>query len=200
MKKIGILGGTFDPIHNAHIQTALYFYDYLGLDKVIFIPANIPPHKEKLSSTTAIDRLKMCKLALKGYLDFEVSDIEICRGGESYTFETLYELRKIYSSYMFYFILGADMFITIDKWKNPQKIFDSAVLCTVQRNDIDKNILIKYAKKIEKLGAKSIISDFKPDNVSSTNIRSKIYNNKDISNLVPCAVEDYIYKNKLYTG
>ena len=176
MKKIGILGGTFDPIHNAHIQTALYFYDYLGLDKVIFIPANIPPHKEKLSSTTAIDRLKMCKLALKEYLDFEVSDIEICRGGESYTFETLYELRKIYSSYMFYFILGADMFITIDKWKNPQKIFDSAVLCTVQRNDIDKNILIKYAKKIEKLGAKSIISDFKPDNVSSTNIRSKIYN------------------------
>ena len=200
MEKIGLLGGTFDPIHNAHIQTALFFYGYLRLDKVIFIPTNVPPHKEKLSSTTAIDRLEMCKIALKGYPKFEVSDIEILRGGASYTFETLHELRKVYNDGVFYFILGADMFLTIDKWKKPEEIFDHAVLCVVKRNNINKEILLEYSKRIEKLGAKSIITDFKPDNISSTEIRYRINENKDISNLVPYEVKEYIYKNKLYTG
>lgn len=200
MEKIGLLGGTFDPIHNAHIQTALYFYNYLDLDKVVFIPTNIPPHKEKMSSTSSIDRIDMCKLALSKFHNFEVSDIEILRGGRSYTYETLRELKKVYSGSQLYFILGADMFITMETWKRPEEILKMAVLCVVQRNDIDNEFLISYAEKLKKLGAEVIITNFKPDNISSTKIRDNIKYNKNISDLVPAEVQHYIYKNKLYMG
>lgn len=198
MNKIGIFGGTFDPIHNAHISTALCFYRYLKLDKVIFIPTNIPPHKNRNHLTSAENRLEMCQLALNKYSYFEVSDIEVKRKGRSYTYKTLQDLKNFYKESQFYFILGADMFITINKWKYPEEIFKNVILCTVSRDNINKASLEAYSKEIEKLGAVSVIVDSKPVDISSTKIRNNIKNNRSISGLVPSEVEDYIYKNRLY--
>ena len=108
MKKLGILGGTFDPIHTGHIKSAQAVYEQLGLEKVLFIPAYIPPHKLDQEFAHAADRYNMTVLATEPYTYFDVSDIELKRSGVSYTIDTMTELKKLYPEYELYFIIGAD--------------------------------------------------------------------------------------------
>lgn len=193
-----MFGGSFNPIHNGHIQLAKAFVNRLCLDKVLIIPTYIPPHKQKDNSVTPDQKLAMCRLAFEKLPLFEVSDIEIKRKGASYTYMTLQELSEIYKGDGLFLITGADMFLTIHEWKHPEIIFSLATVCGVPRNDEDIKSLQKQQDYLSALGAKTEILDANVMTVSSTDIRNKVKNGEDISTLVPRAVENYIKENGLY--
>ena len=199
MSKIGIIGGTFNPIHNGHTLLALYCKEKLNLDIVIFIPTYTPPHKSAKDLASEVHRFNMCNLAVQNYVDFSVSDIEIKRKGKSYTYETLTSLKENYPNDTLYFITGADMFLTLEKWKNPEIIFDKAVIAAVPRNLSDSEMLNSHYRTILKpLGAKVCILDEPVLSVSSTFIRENIDNYDLIKSLIDRNVYEYIVKNNLY--
>ena len=198
MARLAIFGGTFNPIHNGHIDIAVYFKEYLNLDKVIFIPTNISPHKEIYGNISTEDRYKMCLLATQKYEFMEVSDIEILRDGPSYTVDTLEILIKKYSNTKFYIIMGADMFLTVQDWKKSSEILKNAIICTVPRDDSNYQVLKKHENFLKKYGADTIVADRPVTDISSTMVRNKILNNENIDLLIPKSVKDYIIKRKLY--
>lgn len=199
MKKTGLYGGSFDPVHNGHIKTALVFKEQMDLDKVLIMPAKRPPNKLNAELADNYHRMAMCKLAFEGYKGFEISDTEIKRRGVSYTCDTLRSL----SSEKFgriYLLCGADMFLTLQNWKNPEIIFSLADIVTVPRDKDDLCVLEEHKKVLEKLGAKIHIIDTPKIDVSSTQIRKMISKNKSIAGLVPKSVENYICEKGLYGG
>lgn len=200
MNKIGILGGTFDPIHNGHIELALCAIKSLNLRKVLFIPTNIPPHKIKKSTTSAWDRINMCKLATLNYDKFEVSSMEIDRGGISYTVDTLKILKEIYIGSDLYFIIGSDMFLSYKIFKSYEEIFKMCTLCVAARENDSIKDLIKCKKFLyDNFRCNSEILYMNKIELSSTSIRNNIKNNKSIHGFIPAKVEEYILKNHLYT-
>lgn len=197
--KIGILGGTFNPIHNGHIQLAQYCKNEVSLDKIFLIPTYTPPHKISKDLANETHRLNMCSLASENLEGFEVCDIEIKRQGTSYTFETLNSLKEIYPDDELHLIMGADMFLTLDKWKNPESIFANAVIIAIPRNDSDKEELERYYNTVIKdMGAKAVILPNNVQTVSSTFIRENIGEYKTISDLIDKKVYEYIISNNLY--
>ncbi len=197
MKKIAIYGGTFNPIHNGHINFALGIYNMIDLSKVIFIPNNIPPHK-KTHIDIASFRLDMCKIALDKYPFFEVSDIEIKRGGISYTIDTLKQVKLLHPDSQLYLIVGSDMFVTIENWKSSKEIFDLSIICSAPRRYGEIKMLNEYSDKLNKNSIRNMIFNIPFIDISSTNIRNNIKSGKDISRMVPEGVKDYIYENNLY--
>lgn len=199
MRRIGIIGGTFNPIHNGHILLAIYCKEKLSLDRVIFIPTCTPPHKSDKDLVSEAHRLNMCNIAVREYEDFSVSDIEIQRKGKSYTYETLTSLKEIYPDDILYFITGADMFLSLDKWKNPEIIFEKAVIAAVPRNSSDfEQLNAYYQTTLKKLGAQAAILDKPVLQVSSTFIRENICKYELIENMIDRNVYEYIVKNNLY--
>lgn len=199
MSKIGIFGGTFNPIHKGHILLARYCKDELELDRVILIPACSPPHKETSDLASADDRLNMCRIACENLEGFEVSDIEIKRGGHSYTYQTLASLKEVYPNDELCFIMGADMFLSLDKWKYPEIIFQKASIIAVPRDNSNVDELRDYYKTIiSKMGAKTYILSNSVMQVSSTYIRENIENYNTVKNMIDRRVYDYISKNNLY--
>lgn len=199
MSKIGILGGTFNPIHNGHILLGEYCRVQLNLDKLMLIPTYTPPHKSSNQLANEEHRIIMCNLATERYEYFDVSDIEIKRKGKSYTFETLNSLKEIYPKDELYLIVGADMFLTLDKWKNPESIFENATIIAVPRNESDKQDLNDYYENvIKKLRAQAVILENPVMQVSSTYIRDNIDNYELIKSLIDSNVYEYIVKNNLY--
>ena len=193
--KIGIFGGTFNPPHNGHILLLKRMRKALHLDKMIVIPSNMPPHKD-VTDNNPEHRMNMTKLA---FPEYSVSDIEIKRGGKSYTYETLEELKSVYPQDKLYFICGSDMFLTFDEWKCPERIFKAAVVVTSARGYHEYPSLIKkklFLKK--KYGAVTRIVYFKPYVMSSTQIRDMAKNGDDLSKAVPNNVAAYIEENGLY--
>lgn len=196
--KTAMFGGSFDPIHSGHVSLAHAFTEKLGLDRVLIVPTFIPPHKIKKTSVTPEQRLDMCRLAFEGEKGYEVCDIEIRRQGASYTYMTLEQLSRSYPGDELYLITGADMFMTIHQWKNPEIIFRLAIVCGVPRNDDDIADLEKQARFLNTLGAKTEILDAGIMTVSSTEIRERVALGKDISRLVPPEVGRYIRERGLY--
>lgn len=196
--KIAMFGGSFNPIHNAHISVAAAFIKKLKLDKLIFIPTATPPHKSDDEMLSAEHRLEMCKLAAEGIKKAEVSDIEIKRKGKSYTVDTLKQLKELYPNGELYLITGADMFLTLQDWCSPEEIFSLAAVCTVPRNDADYEVLKAHEKKLNEMGAKTFILDIKRIDISSSKIRNRVFNDKSISEFVDEKVEKYIYANYLF--
>lgn len=195
---IGIMGGTFDPIHYAHLSTAEYVKETYNLDFIIFIPTGNPPHKSKLR-TDKIDRYNMVLLAITNNKDFVVSDIEINRKNKTYTIDTLKELKKIYPNANIYFITGADTICDMESWKNVDENFKLATFIAANRPGIDS---VKLKNKLENLKNK-YNADIRLVNVpsldiSSTYIRNNIKNGKSIKYLIPECVENYIYEKKIY--
>lgn len=196
---IGIFGGTFNPVHSGHILLAQYCKQELNLDKVSIVPAFTPPHKESSQLVSCEHRLNMCKLAFDRFDGYEVSDIEILRQGRSYTYQTIIELKSIYPNDDLFLIVGADMFLTLDKWKNPEVIFKNASLVAVPRNGKDKEELSNYYENVlRRLGAKAKILTNPVMQISSTYIRENVYNDDFNKESLPRTVYEYIVDNNLY--
>lgn len=196
--KIGIMGGTFDPIHYAHLATAEFIRDKYKIDKILFIPSGNPPHK-KLDITNKYDRYNMVLLATNNNDNFIVSDIEIKREERTYTVDTLREIKKKYSNIDIYFITGADAICDIESWKEVDENFRLATFIAATRPGIS---VLRSQEKIEYLEKKynaNIISVYVPSlDISSTYIRDQLKENKSIRYLVPEYVEKYIYDRELY--
>lgn len=205
MAKIGIYGGTFNPIHLGHLNIMTGFYEKLKLDKLLLIPACLPPHKEAHMLASGEDRLKMCSLATEDLvLNIEVSDIELKLASRSYTAVTLEKLRDIYPGDEFYLLMGEDMFLTVDKWYKPEIIFREAVICGAPRSDNGYGNLADKAQEIS-----SVYEDFRyvVEKIpyiedSSTKIRELAMqsNYEKIVSLVPVKVLEYIKERKLYVN
>ena len=197
--KTGVFGGTFNPVHKGHIMLAEYCMDSVGLDRIIMIPTAVPPHKISKNLAIENDRLNMCKLACRGKENFFVSDIEIKRQGKSYTYETLTQLKEIYPDDHLYTIMGADMFLTLNRWKNPEIIFEKSSIITIPRDEENKHELENFYNKVLKaMGASSVILPNPVMSVSSTFIRENLDNFNLISDMLDKGVYDYIIKNNLY--
>lgn len=189
---IGIFGGTFNPPHIGHLIVAEHVRIELELDKIIFIPSFISPHKQEKESEIAHHRLEMTKLAIADNTYFECSDIEIYRKETSYSIHTIEELKNMYRSDIFFLIIGMDNYLTFHLWKEPQKILQLAALAVMNRPNYPKQVN-------EVIGTKNcIFVDVPSIDISSSTIRKRIEEEKSIRYSVPAAVEEYIYLHKLY--
>lgn len=191
--KIGLFGGTFNPVHAGHVKLVENFKDKLNLDKVLVIPTAQPPHKEAKELVSAEDRINMCRIAFSHIA--EVSDIEISRGGKSYTVLTLEELKKIYPDDEFYFLVGSDMLLSFKRWYRWEDILSMCTLCATDRNNEEscRETDPEFFRKI-------IFCDFEKTIVSSTEVREKIERKEDVSHLISEEVFNYIKEKGLYNA
>jgi len=193
--ELWLFQGTFNPIHNAHLRVAEYIAENFGANKIIFIPAYIPPHKDSQTSL-AEHRLKMTELAVKDNPYFNVSDIEFQLGGKSYTYRTICELRKRYNlDEKINFIIGTDAFKNIEKWYEADKL-KKLVKFRVFPRDKEVN-----KQDYEYLREKGYDFEFVPlefEDISSTELREAVKLNKNLDRYVPKIIEDYIKENGLY--
>ncbi|NLP14826.1 MAG: nicotinate-nucleotide adenylyltransferase [Clostridium sp.] len=199
-KRVGILGGTFDPIHIGHLIMAEHIREEFKLNKVIFIPSGNPPHKKLQTVTDAEHRYNMVSEALKGNPYFEESRIEINRKGYTYTIDTLNDLKQQNKDniHMFY-IIGADVLFDLLTWKDYEKVFKTCEFISALRPGKDRDGFRERIKYLErKFSAKIHEAYISLIEVSSTMIRERVKENKSIRYLVPEAVEDYIKTNRLY--
>lgn len=196
--RIALFGGTFDPVHTAHLRMAGMLADDLSLDRVLFMPTFVPPHKVQSGMAPADDRLKMCRLAAACDPRFAVSDMEIKRGGASFTVDTLAALCKQYPDVEWYLLVGADMFMTFGTWYRFADILKMATVCTVPRNDVTADMLRRYAVTLTEAGGRCHILETPVGEISSTEIRARIAAGEGLCDLLPETVETYIREKGLY--
>ena len=199
MTRIGIYGGTFSPPHNGHLQAAKAFMEQMWLDILYVIPTAIPPHKEMDVPVSAEDRLEMTRRAFSGMEGVYVSDMEIARGGRSFTVDTLRELSG--EDRRLFLLCGTDMMLTLDQWRAPEEIFRLSYPVYIRREadrTLDQKIIDKIAEYREKYGkvVRRIVTE--PIELSSNEIRTRLAESKQISHLVPASVETYIRDKHLY--
>lgn len=190
MKTVAIYGGTFDPIHLGHLITAQSVLEIRKLDKLIFIPSFISPHKIDRVSSSPQHRLNMLKLAIKGISYFDSNSLEIKRGNISYTIDTISALKSKYKNIEL--IIGYDNLISFDTWKDPDKILGLVQLVVLRRKVKEEAI------QKNKYFDKAIFIDTPLIEIYGTDIRTRVRNDKNIDFLVPQKVMAYIYKHKLY--
>lgn len=186
--KIGILGGTFNPIHIGHLILAQEAREKLGLDRVIFVPAYLPPHKDNSDIAPASTRFMMLKLAIKNNRYFFVSDIEIKRDGRSYTIDTIKEFKEKYPRDELYFIIGSDLLKYLDDWKDLKEVIKIVKFIVVTRPGYP---LEKIPSYIETLAIRAV-------DVSAYEIRKCIKQDKSFRYIVPEVIYNYINKKGLY--
>lgn len=197
MSKTVVFGGSFDPIHFGHITLANSAMQFTKANHLIFMPTAISPFKVDSHPASEEHRLAMCRLAC-GYVKNSVAeDLEFNLPRPSYTVNTLNALKKKYNQDLV-FVCGADSFMTMHKWKNPEEIFNLAEIFTAVRDDIDTERLKLQKTVLENMGAKIILSTMPPIKVSSRDIRYKIENNISTEGLLPPEIAKYIYENQLY--
>ena len=196
--RVGVLGGTFDPIHYAHLATVEFIRCKYKLDKIIFMPSGDPPHK-LWNITNNYDRYNMVLLAVAKNKDFIAFNTEIEKKGKTYTVDTLRHLKKNYPGAEFFFITGADAICDIEEWKDVEENFRLATFIAATRPGIS---LLRAQDQIEKLETKynaNIISVYVPSlDISSTYIRDQLKRGNSVRYLVPENVERYIYEKNLY--
>lgn len=196
--KIGIYGGSFDPVHNGHVAAADNFKRELGLDRVIIVPAYQPPHKKGLAMTPSEHRLNMCRLAFGEREGYEISTLEIEREDEGYMSDTIEQLREIYPDDEFYLLLGGDMLLDFKNWHAYMKIASEAVIAASARTWEEDEALEGAAAELRSDGAEVVIVPIDVLEISSTKIRETVREGDDISSMVPEGVAEYIWSNYLY--
>jgi nicotinate-nucleotide adenylyltransferase len=201
MKRTGIFGGTFNPVHKGHEMAADGFYKKCGLDKLIIMPANIPPHKQVDARIPALRRLEMCRICFGGYDNIYVSDFEIKKEGLSYTFDTLTALKEEYGDGELYFLVGSDMFLSLEKWHRYSDLLSLCTFVVAFRNGRDKRRVLEYRDRLAETGAEIELLENEPFEISSTELREKIKNNKFSLNLekyISAGVLAYIREKGIY--
>lgn len=188
---VGIFGGTFDPPHFGHLIAAQDAYADLALDKVLFIPARIPPHKQHENVTSAAVRMRMIQAAIAQDERFEVSDVELERTGPSFTADTLRELRAGRPDDTFFLLLGVDQVREFETWREPRVVLENAALVMLARGGIEE---VPQGDIVHKTVQVTRVD------VSSTLVRERVRAGRPIRYLVPSAVEKIIAQERLYTG
>ena len=199
MLRVGIYGGAFAPIHVGHVEAAKAFIREMWLDVLFVIPTGTSPHKQMSEGAGDADRLEMCKRAFAGVEGVIVSDMEIRRQGKSYTVDTLRELTA--PDRRLFLLCGTDMILTLDKWREPDEIFNLAYPVYIRREAderLDKELIAKVSGYRDKYGKNVVRIPAPAIEVSSSQVREKIRRGEDISRLVPPAVADYIKEKGLY--
>ena len=195
--RIGILGGSFDPPHRGHLRMAKAAQTALSLDEVIFLPAARNPLKPRRTNATANDRLEMVRLLIAGEPSFSVSDMELTRGGVSYTVDTLGELHMVRPA-EYWFLIGADGLKNFDEWKNPQRILRLCRIGVAVRpplqssDDVAARLPVDFRDKMD-------VVPMVADPTSSTDVRLALREGKGLTDIVPANVLQYIRRQKLYT-
>lgn len=216
-QKLGILGGTFNPIHYGHLAAAEEVRDRLKLDRVLFIPSFHPPHKQEDDVPSAAHRMEMVRIATAENATFEPSDIEIKRGGKSYTIDTIEALKRTYPDAELYFITGVDSFLDIQTWSRWERLLSLCTFVVLSRPGYRFADLLKIdflspaATQVIELdrgqrvhveihaGTFTAFLEMIPlYDISSTDIRRRVKEGRSIKYLLPEAVETYIITNKLY--
>lgn len=197
-KGLGILGGTFDPVHMGHLHMAEAVYERMQLEQIMFIPAYVAPHKVGLDFALAEERFRMTQLAVEPYSQFIVSDIELRRSGVSYTIDTVRELSKIYADRELYFIIGADSVVQLHTWNNIYDLLELATFVAAGRPGYE-GVMEQVVATLGAEAAKRIVLLDTPEyDISSTDIRTRIRSGQSLAGLVPSAVEEYIRSHGLY--
>lgn len=217
VQRIGVLGGTFNPVHYGHLAAAEEVRGRLSLDRVLFIPSHIPPHKHEDDIPSAAQRMEMVRLAVSNNAFFEASDLEIRRGGISYTIDTIEELLRLYTNAELYFMTGLDAFMEIQTWRRWKEFLTLSRVVVMTRPGHDVNDLYKIdfmkdsrseltgrdrgdrAHGVMRCGEFTVhLVTIPLFDISSTDIRRRVKQGASIKYLLPEAVETYIIKNKLY--
>ena len=200
-RRIGIFGGSFDPIHLGHLLTAEQFFSELSLDIVKFVPTKISPFKQDYTPTTDKHRLEMLKLAIGAHENFEVDPIEIQRGGVSYTIDTVEELQRNEPDATWFMLIGADSLKDFRKWKSPDRLLSLVQMVVARRGGCPE----PDWKELEGLAPRETLDsiqqmrlDIPVMEISSTSVRKRIEQSRTIRYLVPAPVEVYIREHQLY--
>lgn len=223
-RRIGLFGGTFNPVHTGHLRIAGEIKEHFSLHRIIFIPTGTPPHKEDTEVIDPAYRLHMVELAIAPYKDFTVSSIEVDRKGKSYSIDTIKALQgKMGDAAEFYFILGIDAFLEIKTWKNTEELLTLCNFIIIQRpgyrfidlKDMDiPQVKMLKSSDLERLDRRKItrvsipfteryslfLERITPCDISSTELRRLIKEGKEVKNLLPESVLLYIIEKRLYIG
>lgn len=198
-RKIGILGGTFNPIHYGHLLLAQQALEILALDRVLFMPSGNSYMKQGRDIASKEHRAKMIELAIEGQKEFSLSDMELMRTGPTYTCDTVMELKIQYPNDEFYFIMGADSLLMLESWKNPEILLENCVVAAAVRGTgteerlqkIISHLIYEYHADIRILPARFV-------DLSSSEIRERIYYGRSVRYMLPDAVLSYIEEQNLY--
>lgn len=196
--KIGLYGGTFDPIHIGHLIVMENVLNFLNLDKIIILPSSNPPHKVNKQKTEADLRIEMVKRAIKDNPRVELSTYEARNNDIVYTHETLDYFKKTYPHDEFYYIMGEDSFMSIDTWKNYNKILNDKLIVFTRSNTNADSELVKKVNEIRKDNEQIFLINNLNINISSTLIRKLVKEGKSIKYLVKDEVLDFIKEHNLY--
>lgn len=214
-ERIGLFGGTFNPIHSGHLKAAVCVREKFDLKRVLFVPSFIPPHKTTSEIAAPEHRLNMVELALAFNPRFESSSIEIAGRGKSYSIHTLEKVKKLYPEARIFFILGIDAFLEIDTWKDYGELLEQCIFLVISRPGYRlqqaKNVLggryrermfqVPDSMKVRERDLeiyKIFLLCVKTPDIASSDIRKKIMKGESLSGLLPESVENYIKENKLY--
>jgi nicotinate-nucleotide adenylyltransferase len=197
--KIGILGGTFDPVHNGHLAIARAAMKKLGLKKVVFIPSHRTPLKDRPNISEPGHRWKMLEAAIGDTKGFEISDIELYRPGPSYTIDTLKALKAGFNpGDELFFIMGWDSLNELPRWKQAAELVKLCTIAAFTRPNTPEPDMKKLEKAIPGLKGHYVLLDIPPVDISSTDIRDMVKDGRDIGELVPAPVKKYIREQRLY--
>lgn len=199
-RRIGLMGGTFDPIHIGHLMLAECAYEQFQLDKVMFLPSGNPPHKQnRTEGATDLQRMEMVCLAIEDNPHFELDPEEMQRAGLTYTNETLRSLKERHPDTDYYFIIGADSLMAFDTWMKPDIICQNCILLVAVRDQLDMDTMEQKMQDLkERYGAEIYLLHTPDVEIASSSLRTWCRQNRSIRYYVPDKVLEYIKTNQIY--
>ena len=198
--RVGIYGGTFDPVHNGHIALAEAALGAFGLDRILFVPGHVTPFKIGFRTASDTDRLAMLRLALAGHPQFDISTVELDRGGVSYTVDTLEAFHAAHPEWELWFLLGADSLLSLGRWHRAGDIVRLAAVGTVRRPSVSLPPTLEgFSPDVSRRLLANVVEGNCPD-ISSSDIRRCVEMRQTPAEFVPAGVADYIMRHGLYRG